>query len=65
MATFSSYGIVRDIVLYKDDLSDTWFTGKGHVYLESDNLLILNHHIITLADSNDATFWSVWTREKL
>ncbi|KAG1320494.1 hypothetical protein G6F62_011307 [Rhizopus arrhizus] len=33
-STFERFGIVKDIVLYHDDISREWFTGNGHVYLE-------------------------------
>ncbi|KAI9359093.1 hypothetical protein BD770DRAFT_442801 [Pilaira anomala] len=33
LETFSFYGTVLDIVLYEDDVTNTWFTGNGHVYL--------------------------------
>jgi hypothetical protein len=34
MNNLSRYGIVREIVIYLDDCSGSWFTGNGHVYIE-------------------------------
>lgn len=31
---FARYGIVREIVIYLDDWSSSWFTGNGHLYIE-------------------------------
>lgn len=33
MKTFSKFGTVLDIVIYEDDITGSWFTGNGHVYI--------------------------------
>ncbi|KAG0751580.1 hypothetical protein G6F16_013490 [Rhizopus arrhizus] len=40
---FSRYGIVRDIVIYLDDWSQTWFSGNGCIYLERPSTLWYLH----------------------
>ncbi|KAG1035325.1 hypothetical protein G6F43_013249 [Rhizopus delemar] len=64
-STFERFGIVKDIVLYHDDISREWFTGNGHVYLEiprnpSTELEPLTYRI-SLSDS-DTSFLATWAR---
>ncbi|KAG0850605.1 hypothetical protein G6F57_006353 [Rhizopus arrhizus] len=64
-STFERFGIVKDIVLYHDDISHEWFTGNGHVYLEiprnpSTELEPLEYRI-SLSDS-DTSFLATWAR---
>ncbi|KAG0783103.1 hypothetical protein G6F22_008825 [Rhizopus arrhizus] len=64
-STFERFGVVKDIVLYHDDISREWFTGNGHVYLEiprnpSTELEPLTYRI-SLFDS-DTSFLATWAR---
>lgn len=61
--TFSEFGIVRDIVLYQDDLSGTWFTGNGYVQLErhAQSELPSLRHRITLAGGTESSFLATWS----
>lgn len=61
VSTFAQYGIPRDIVLYEDDFSGSFFTGNGYIYLdrpESSSFLPLSPRI----KSGTHSFLATWPK---
>ena len=64
LSTFSSFGTVRDIVVYEDDISGSWFRGSGHVYIErpqTSELPDLTHRMI-FTDNPAHKFLATWSK---
>lgn len=65
LLTFARFGVVKDIVIYNDDITGEWFTGNGHVYLEipreSDASFEPLTHRIQL-NGSDTSVLATWAR---
>jgi hypothetical protein len=64
-STFAKYGLVRDIVLYEDNISGSWFTSNGRVYLdrpESHDYLPLTPRIPLDDTTTSISFLATWPK---